>query len=134
MTAEYTRRILGYLIGTDGTRVPLDVALTWRRADPLCVRVLFGTASVEWELSRDLLRTGLTDLVGVGDVAIVPRSGVVEVWLNSHEGTASIELSARDVELFLESIDLLMPELEVAVELAVDAAIRQLLSLPGGAA
>jgi Streptomyces sporulation and cell division protein, SsgA. len=136
MTAEYTRRVVGQLVAADEEySVALDVALTWRRADPLCVRMLFRPTPVEWEFSRYLLAAGLQDVAGIGDVLFVPRDGVLQVWLTSDQGIARIDLTARDVALFLDAVELQMSdgELAIAVDHAVDAAIESLLSLPGGA-
>src|SRR3954447_23746751 len=86
-----TARTTLHLIGPQSwTAVP--AALVYDSAHPLAVRVRFGDVpddadntygdpqddgGVEWLLSRDLLRAGLTGPVGDGDVRLWPARGGV---------------------------------------------------------
>src|SRR3954464_1882161 len=67
---------------------------------------------VEWLLSRDLLRAGMTGPVGEGDVRLWPARGgldVVFLQLRAPSGEAPIPLSAAVVTDFLRETELLVP-------------------------
>ena len=90
-----TARTTLHLIGPQSwTAVP--AALVYDSTDPFAVRVRFGDGSaddvdrpsyddpdddggVEWLLSRDLLRSGLTGPIGDGDVRLWPARGGLEL-------------------------------------------------------
>src|SRR3954470_1430321 len=91
-----TSRTTFHLVGPQSwTAVP--AALVYDSADPFAVRVRFGDGGadevdsttydipddddggVEWLLSRDLLRAGLTSPVGEGDVRLWPARGGLDV-------------------------------------------------------
>src|SRR5919205_1188550 len=67
---------------------------------------------VEWLLSRELLRAGLSGPVGDGDVRIWPARGGLDVLflqLRAPSGEALFELSAGVVGDFLRESELLVP-------------------------
>jgi Streptomyces sporulation and cell division protein, SsgA len=122
-----TARTTFHLVGPQSwTAVP--AALVYDSADPFAVRVRFGDggaddidttsydipdddAGVEWLLSRDLLRAGLTSPVGEGDVRLWPARGGLDVLflqLRAPSGEALFELSAAVVGDFLRETDLLV--------------------------
>src|SRR3712207_2452363 len=107
-----TARTTFHLVGPQSwTAVP--AALVYDSADPFAVRVRFGDGTaddgdhssydgpdddggVEWLLSRDLLRSGLTGPIGEGDVRLWPARGgldVVFLQLRAPSGEALFELS-----------------------------------------
>src|SRR4051794_11482988 len=106
-----TARTTFQLVGPQAwTAVP--AALVYDSVDPFAVRVRFGDCGpedmdspydvpdddggVEWLLSRDLLRAGLTGPVGEGDVRLWPARGgaaVVFLQLRAPSGEALFELS-----------------------------------------
>src|SRR3712207_4015459 len=122
-----TARTTFHLVGPQSwTAVP--AALVYDSADPFAVRVRFGDGGnddvdgsfegpdedggVEWLLSRDLLRTGLTGPIGEGDVRLWPaRAGldVVFLQLRAPSGEALFELSAAVVADFLRETEILVP-------------------------
>ncbi|WP_246080580.1 SsgA family sporulation/cell division regulator [Modestobacter altitudinis] len=108
------------------TAVP--AALVYDSTDPFAVRVRFGDGAadeettryddpdddggVEWLLSRDLLRAGLTGPVGEGDVRLWPARGGLDVLflqLRAPSGEAMFELSGAVVGDFLRETELLVP-------------------------
>jgi hypothetical protein len=142
-----TARTTLHLVGPHSwTAVP--AALVYDSADPFAVRVRFGDGGpdssvdpapyddpdedggVEWLLSRDLLRMGLTAPVGDGDVRLWPtRDGldVVFLQLRAPSGEALFELSGAVVADFLRETDLLVPAGTESAALRVDEELSALL-------
>ena len=127
-----TARTTLHLVGPQSwTAVP--AALVYDSTDPFAVRVRFGDdgpeddaghdagyetdgpdedGGVEWLLSRDLLRAGLTGPVGEGDVRLWPARGGLDVLflqLRAPSGEALFELSGAAVSDFLRETELLVP-------------------------
>ena len=123
-----TARTTFHLVGPQSwTAVP--AALVSDSTDPFAVRVRFGDGAaddvetalyddpdddggVEWLLSRDLLRAGLTAPVGEGDVRLWPARGGLDVLflqLRAPSGEAMFELSGAVVGDFLRETELLVP-------------------------
>jgi hypothetical protein len=127
------------------TAVP--AALVYDSADPFAVRVRFGEDStddvdgvrydelgddggVEWLLSRDLLRAGLTAPVGEGDVRLWPARGGLDalfLQLRAPSGEALFELSAAVVGDFLRETELLVAAGTESDLVSVDDEISALL-------
>jgi len=130
--SDCTARTTFHLVGPQSwTAVP--AALVYDSADPFAVRVRFGDdgpedvpdhleaveddgpdedGGVEWLLSRDLLRAGLTGPVGEGDVRLWPARGGLDVLflqLRAPSGEALFELSGAAVSDFLRETELLVP-------------------------
>ena len=85
---------------------------------------------VEWLLSRDLLRAGLTGPVGEGDVRLWPARGgldVVFLQLRAPSGEALFEVSGAVVGDFLRETELLVPAGTESDVLRVDDALSELL-------
>jgi Streptomyces sporulation and cell division protein, SsgA len=122
-----TARTTFHLVGPQSwTAVP--AALLYDSSDPFAVRVRFGDdapddvdaspydvpdddGGVEWLLSRDLLRAGLTGPVGEGDVRLWPARGGLDVLflqLRAPSGEAMFELSSAVVADFLRETELLV--------------------------
>jgi len=141
-----TARTTFHLIGPQSwTAVP--AALVYDSADPFAVRVRFGDGGiddidpapydspdedggVEWLLSRDLLRAGLTGPVGDGDVRLWPARGgldVVFLQLRAPSGEALFELSGAVVGDFLRETELLVPVGTESGALRVDDELSALL-------
>ena len=141
-----TARTTLHLVGAQSwTAVP--AALVYDAADPFAVRVRFGDlgpddvddhaydapdddGGVEWLLSRDLLRAGLTGPVGEGDVRLWPARGgldVVFLQLRAPSGEALFELSAAVVGDFLRETEMLVPVGAESGALRVDDELSALL-------
>ena len=147
-----TARTTFHLIGPQSwTAVP--AALVYDSLDPFAVRVRFGDGGpddagtsegsydafdeapdddggVEWLLSRDLLRAGLTSPVGEGDVRLWPARGgldVVFLQLRAPSGEALFELSGGVVADFLRETELLVPNGAESDALRVDEELSVLL-------
>ncbi|MCZ2824896.1 MULTISPECIES: SsgA family sporulation/cell division regulator [unclassified Modestobacter] len=152
-----TARTTFHLIGPQSwTAVP--AALVYDSTDPFAVRVRFGDdsaaevdvhddeaatqapdlddtdpddeGSVEWLLSRDLLRAGLIGPVGEGDVRLWPaRNGldVLFLQLRAPSGEALFEVSGAAVGQFLRETDALVPVGAESELLQVDEELTALL-------
>jgi hypothetical protein len=139
-----TARTTLHLVGPHSwTAVP--AALVYDSADPFAVRVRFGDAAdvaptdpgdpeddggVEWLLSRELMRTGLTRPAGDGDVRIWPARGALDVLflqLRAPSGEALFELSAAVVGEFLREAERLVPAGQESALLQVDDELSALL-------
>jgi hypothetical protein len=140
-----TARTTFQLVGPQAwTAVP--AALVYDSVDPFAVRVRFGDGGpddldspydvpdddggVEWLLSRDLLRAGLTGPVGEGDVRLWPARGgldVVFLQLRAPSGEALFELSGTVVGDFLRETELLVPAGTESDLLRVDDELSALL-------
>ena len=126
---------------------PVPAALVYDSADPFAVRVRFGDGTeddvdstpydtpdddggVEWLLSRELLRAGLTGPVGDGDVRLWPARGGLDVLflqLRAPSGEALFELSGAVVGDFLRETEQLVPTGSESDALRVDAELSALL-------
>jgi hypothetical protein len=141
-----TARTTFHLIGPQSwTAVP--AALVYDSADAFAVRVRFGDGrpdevdpspydgpdedgGVEWLLSRDLLRAGLTGPVGEGDVRLWPARGGLDVLflqLRAPSGEALFEISGAVVADFLRETELLVPAGTESDALLVDDELSALL-------
>ena len=141
-----TARTTFHLVGPQSwTAVP--AALVYDSTDPFAVRVRFGDGAVddvesalyddpdddggvEWLLSRDLLRAGLTGPVGEGDVRLWPARGGLDVLflqLRAPSGEAMFELSGAVVGDFLRETELLVPIGTESEALQVDEELSALL-------
>ena len=141
-----TARTTLHLVGP-GSWTAVPAALVYDSVDPFAVRVRFGDGGqdddddtsyddaeddggVEWLLSRDLLRDGLTSPVGEGDVRLWPARGgldVVFLQLRAPSGVALFEISGAVVADFLQETELLVPAGTESDLLRVDDELTALL-------
>ena len=136
----------------------MPAALVYDASDPFAVRVRFGEGSedgfdrgpddaalhgptsdedvpdedggVEWLLSRDLLRAGLTGPAGEGDVRLWPARGGLDVLflqLRAPSGEALFELSSAVVGDFLRESEQLVAVGHESEALQVDDELSALL-------
>ncbi|MFQ1001134.1 SsgA family sporulation/cell division regulator [Modestobacter sp. SSW1-42] len=136
----------------------MPAALVYDARDPFAVRVRFGDGGedefdrgtddvalqgpafgedvpdedggVEWLLSRDLLRAGLTSPAGEGDVRLWPARGGLDVLflqLRAPSGEALFELSAAVVGDFLRESEQLVAVGHESEALQVDDELSALL-------
>jgi hypothetical protein len=144
-----TARTTLHLVGTQSwTAVP--AALIYEARDPFAVRIRLGDdgdpagtgeaapaeddGGVEWLLSRELLRTGLSCPAGDGDVRIWPARAALDVLflqLRAPSGEALFELSAAAVGDFLRDTEQLVPAGQESGLLLVDDELSALLQGDG---
>ncbi len=139
-----TVRTTLHLVGPSAW-TPVPATLVYDVADPFAVRVRFGDdgrdeyedgadgvedGGVEWLLSRDLLRAGLTAPAGEGDVRLWPARGgldVVFLQLRAPSGEALFEVSGAVVGEFLRETEMLVPQGAESGSLRVDEELSALL-------
>ena len=112
------------------------LTLNWSAHDPLAVHLLiFATPDHpslprgRWVLLRDLLRHGLTEPVGDGDVRIRPalRRDRVRLELRGGPSTCGFTVPRRSLEEFLQATEDVVPAGAERTEHAIDALIAGLL-------
>lgn len=112
---------------------PILCELSYDAGDPFAVTARFALAdqSVAWTFARSLLRTGMYEPVGDGDISVRPglsRDGhaTVYVELNSPHGTAMLRTRTARIAAFLDMTQQVVP---IGAELDgvdMDAVISQL--------
>jgi hypothetical protein len=122
------------LVVADADAVPLPVNLRYSATDPYAVRAVFSGdgMEVEWVFARDLLRHGLSNPTGDGDVHVWPSWGtgreLLMISLTSPDGQAVLEASADDVRSFLDRTTAVVPDGQESDFLDLDAALTRLLA------
>jgi hypothetical protein len=122
------------LVVADADAVPLPVNLRYSATDPYAVRAVFSGdgMEVEWVFARDLLRQGLSNPTGDGDVHVWPSWGtgreLLMISLTSPDGQAVLEASADDVRNFLDRTTAVVPDGQESDFLDLDAALSRLLA------
>ena len=127
-----------HLVGPHSwTEVPATFG--YDMADPYAVRISFGdpdgSDGISWLLARDLLRDGLEQPSGEGDVRLWPArttGDVLFLHLRAPSGEALFELSRSAVATFLRRTEAVVPVGAEAAALQVDDELEALLS--GGGA
>jgi Streptomyces sporulation and cell division protein, SsgA len=109
--------------------------------DPYAVRITFGSArvggedAVTWLIGRELLRAGLDQPTGDGDVRVGPtaaRSEVLFLHLRAPSGEALMELSRTALATFVRGTETLVPFGAEGAAIDIDEELAVLLS--GGGA
>ncbi|MET8140017.1 SsgA family sporulation/cell division regulator [Sphaerisporangium sp. NPDC005288] len=124
-------------------RTYLRALISYRSADPYCVRLTFLSAhdeqTVEWQFSRELLACGLITHVGVGDVRIEPalRGADMELGVtftlvsDGYDDRFALWTPSAPLWRFLRDTYALVPIGAEPRLLDIDAAIHRLLVDPG---
>lgn len=91
----------------------IDVTLRYESADPFAVAFVFPMMRrrfVVWVVDRELLRDGLSRMVGEGDIRITPGPSSIGVRLSSPAGKSLLVFARDDIEMFLRTTYLAVPE------------------------
>jgi len=122
------------LIDASGTATPLEAELHYDNHDPYAVSACFDTAatSVRWVFGRALLRDGIFQPTGDGDVHVWPcldtrGRAVTIIELTSPDGEALMQAKTEDVCSFLRRCEDIVPLGSEALHVDIDKAISQLL-------
>lgn len=121
------------ILGNDGVRA-VDLDLRYDSTSPYAVTATFTSheMTVSWTFARDLLRIGLYEPVGRGDVHVRPEvddagHAAVLLELRSPRGMAIVMMPAREVHPFVESTtEAVRPGTE-SEHLDIDAAVHAVL-------
>jgi Streptomyces sporulation and cell division protein, SsgA len=97
--ASITRGLALELLDANGTATPLAAELRYDKSDPYAVAACFlaGETQVQWVFARDLLKAGIHQPTGDGDVHIWPCLDTL-----GHAATI-IELSSPDGEALIQA-------------------------------
>ena len=116
-SSEYSCPLTLQLISS---RSPSEVLalFSYEARDPYAVRITFGSPHVDfedavtWLIGRELLRAGLDQLTGDGDVRVGPTAASSEVLflhLRAPSGEAMMELSRTALAAFIRDTETLVP-------------------------
>jgi hypothetical protein len=125
------------LLDSDGATSQVHAELRYDSGDPFAVRGDFclDEQVVRWVFARSLLRTGLYEPTGTGDVRVRPwldddGRAVVHIELCSPDGAAVLQARASEVATFLRRSEGLVPPGCESAHIDVDRALTQLLDQP----
>jgi hypothetical protein len=139
-SSEFSCRLTLQLIGR-GSPSEVSALFTYDAGDPYAVRITFGSThadgkdTVSWLIGRELLRVGLDQPTGDGDVRVgptVPRSDVLYLHLRAPSGDALMELSRAALAAFLKGTETLVPCGAEWAAVDLDEELAGLLSDGGG--
>ena len=108
--------------------------------DPHAVRITFGSPRVDfedavtWLIGRELLRAGLDQLTGDGDVRVGPTaasSDVLFLQLRAPSGEALLELSRTALVAFITGTEKLVPFGAEEAAIDLDGVLAVILSTGG---
>ncbi|PVE12612.1 SsgA family sporulation/cell division regulator [Streptomyces scopuliridis] len=134
MTLVIEQAVQARLVASVPRLETVPATLRYDRADPFAVRMAFpppatleGT-EVTWEFSRELLTTGMTEPVGVGDVRVRPFGyGRTVLEFHAPEGTAMVHLRTSELRRFLERSQDVVPAGHEHLYLDLDHDLTELL-------
>jgi hypothetical protein len=105
--------------------------------DPYAVRITFGSPAVDfedavtWLIGRELLRAGLDQLTGDGDVRVGPTaasSDVLFLQLRAPSGEALLEFSRTALAAFIAGTEKLVPLGAEGAAIDLDGVLAVILS------
>jgi hypothetical protein len=138
-SSVYSRPLPLQLIGA-GSPSEFSALFSYDARDPYAVSITFGSTRVggkdpvTWLIGRELLRVGLDQPTGEGDVRVGPtsRSDVLFLHLRTHAGEAVMELSRAALAAFVRGTETLVPFGDETAVIDLDEGLAVLLS-EGGA-
>ena len=129
-----TQPVMVELVGPTGGVTPVRSELIYDPKDPYAVTAVFmaGESHVRWTFGGDLLREGLTEPTGDGDVHVWPcldaaGRAVVIIELCSPDGEALVQARTSDVLTFVDRMNAAVPQGTESSLLDVDSAIAAIL-------
>ena len=118
-----------------GDVVPLGVELSYDPADPFAVAAVFDTDGerIRWTFARELLRLGLFEPTGDGDVHLWPSTDAageetVIIVLRSPDGESTLRTRAAAVASFLEVTSRVVPFGSESSYVDIDALVAGILA------
>ena len=128
-----TQAVTVELISATGAETPIHTELSYDPRDPYAVTLVFitGDSRVRWTFASDLLRGGLYEPTGDGDVHVWPcldsaGRAVVIVELCSPDGEALVQARTGDLITFVDRMNAAVAPGTESDLLDVDAAISQI--------
>jgi len=118
-----------------GTVTHVGVEMSYDPADPFAVAAVFDTEGegIRWTFARELLRLGLFEPNGDGDVHVRPSTDVagqevVTFELRSPDGESTLRVRAVDVAAFLAATARVVAFGTESAHLDVDALVAEILA------
>jgi hypothetical protein len=119
-----------------GSPFEFSALFSYDTRDPYAVSITFGSAlvgrkdPVTWLIGRDLLRAGLDQPTGDGDVRVGPTasSDVLFLHLRTYSGEALMELPRTALAAFVRGTETLVPFGEEGAVIDLDEGLTVLLS------
>ena len=125
-----TQPVTVELVGPTGGVTPVRSELHYDPRDPYAMTAVFmaGESQVKWTFGGDLLRDGLNEPTGDGDVHVWPcldASGraVVIIELCSPDGEALVQARTSDVLAFVDRMNAAVPQGTESMLMDIDSAI-----------
>ena len=131
-----SQEVVMQVVVDHANRVSLSATLTYSLDDPYAASATFrtGDGDITWTFARDLLKAGMTEPSGEGDIHIRPghpsRGPIVVMTLSSPSGAAKIEASRHDIGDFVAETYRVCPEGSEWMHLNLDRTIDDLLADP----
>jgi hypothetical protein len=120
-----------------GTVTPVGVELCYDPADPFAVAAVFDAAGepIRWTFARELLRLGLFEPTGDGDVHLWPSTDArgeesVILELRSPDGESALQTPSIEVAAFLEATSRVVPFGTESSYVDMDALVAEILASP----
>jgi Streptomyces sporulation and cell division protein, SsgA len=133
--ASITRGLALELLDANGTATPLAAELRYDKSDPYAVVACFlaGETQVQWVFARDLLKAGIHQPAGDGDVHIWPcldalGHAATIIELSSPDGEAHIQARTDELYEFLAESETLVRSGTEGDHVDVETALASLLS------
>jgi Streptomyces sporulation and cell division protein, SsgA len=133
--ASITRGLALELLDANGTATPLAAELRYEKNDPYAVAACFlaGETQVQWVFARDLLKAGIHQPTGDGDVHIWPcldslGHAATIIELSSPDGEALIQARTDELYAFLADAETLVRSGTEGDYVDVEGALTQLLT------
>ncbi|WP_157970569.1 SsgA family sporulation/cell division regulator [Nakamurella deserti] len=117
---------------TGAAEEPVTATLRYSASEPFLVRANFrltGGRTVDWVLSRELLREGVVMASGIGDIRFFPGDDGLLVELRSHQGRAFLYGELHPAQDFVRQMYALVPEDTEDRFYSLDAELDLLLQL-----
>jgi hypothetical protein len=118
------------LLTAEGAKQPLTTLFEYSSDDPYQVTTVFmaSDGEVRWNFGRDVLKDGMFEPSGEGDVHTWPEvdeagRASVMIELNSPSGSALVEVPARDVFTFASQAEQVVPAGKESTHINVDRTI-----------
>jgi hypothetical protein len=133
--ASITRGLALELLDANGTATPLAAELRYDKSDPYAVAACFlaGETQVQWVFARDLLKAGIHQPTGDGDVHIWPcldslGHAATIIELSSPDGEALIQARTDELYEFLAEAEALVRSGTEGDHVDVEGALVNLLT------
>ena len=133
--ASITRGLALELLDANGTATPLAAELRYDTSDPYAVAACFlaGETEVQWVFARDLLKAGIHQPTGDGDVHIWPcldaqGHAATIIELSSPDGEALIQARTDELYDFLAEAETLVRSGSEGDFVDVESALLNLLA------